>query len=388
MFNTTKLAEFLSNNSNDQDNGVLLIDLEAIKNNYRIFANEKSIIPVLKANAYGLGVCPIATALYEAGAREFFVATIDEAIELRNHLFNCETIAIYVLIGLLPNTKNIYKNHSIIPVLNSLEQILRWNEFGKNCNKILDCVVHYDTGMSRTGLDEKDAQKFVAMKNKLLYLNFVYIMTHLCCGDDKSNKKNIEQYKKFQSFTSYFPEVKQSFYATSIKNEAQVNSVSRVGIGLYGFAHSIAESEHYAQLGIQQAVHVYSKIIQVRQVEANTSVGYGASYITQTPAKLITLSIGYADGYLRGISLNMQNREVYVYIESYKAKLVGRCSMDFCVADVSDIPNEFIYEKAWVQMLGVDVASSQLLENTNITGHELLIALGNSKRLKRIYLNE
>ena len=119
-------------------------------------------------------------------------------------------------------------------------------------------------------------------------------------------------------------------------------------------------------------MYVYSKIIQVRNARKGDTVGYGASYILQKNSKLATLSLGYADGYHRFL----HNYKPYVYIGSYKAYIVGRISMDFCVIDVTHIPESEIYEGAFAEIIGSNIRVHDLTDGTEFVPHEIPIHVG------------
>src|SRR3546814_2106891 len=134
----------------------LTIDLGAVRRNYRRLVERLGGVPcagVVKADGYGLGADRVAPALWEAGCRVFFVATLDEAVRLRpvvpDALLCC-------LNGLLPGTEAVFAGHCIVPVLNTLEQVDRWRGHGARLGRPLPAVLHVDTGMNRLGLGDDE----------------------------------------------------------------------------------------------------------------------------------------------------------------------------------------------------------------------------------------
>ncbi len=357
--------------------GLIAVDLGAIKRNFQRFTESISpakVVPVIKANAYGLGMSQVGQALCEAGATEFFVATIDEAITLKTQL---PEATLYSLYGLYFNTEDIYFRHNIIPVLNTREQVERWNAFAASKGQILDCVIHFDTGMSRTGLTAKEGWELVAIKEQLAHINVVYVMSHLSCSETSTHPLNDKQRVEFEKLAEQFPNSLRSLTATPVMSMSShfKMDMARVGYGLYGSCYSSPS------VYLEQTMYVYSRIIQLREALPGDTVGYGAGHVVKEHSRLATLSIGYADGYHRFL----HNYKTYVYIGPYRAYLAGRISMDFCVIDVSHIPEEFLFEGAWVQMIGPDIRVSDLIQGTDFVPHEIPISIG--KRYHWEYLN-
>lgn len=364
MDNISKILK----NSPSQTLGIVGVDLKALQHNFNYFQEKLSqteITPVLKANAYGLGIVPIAQSLIKAGATSIVVATIDEGIALRE--IN-STIDIYVLHGVYNNTAEIYIKHNLIPILNTYNQVVKWNDHGKTIGQVLDCIVHYDSGMSRTGMDHDDAEQFINHKEHFKNIHILYLMSHLACSENVEHPLNVEQLLKFDQFCKSFPGIKQSLTATPAlyMDDSFKKNMVRIGYGLYGFCSNPKIKD------LKNILHVYSRIIQVRRAKKGDPVGYSATYTMENDGRLATLSMGYADGYHRFL----HNYKPYVYIGQHKAFLVGRISMDFCVVDVSDIPEEELYEGAWVQMIGDNIRVHDITGQTEFIPHEIPIHMG------------
>lgn len=358
--------------------GLVAVDLSAVQHNYQQIAKHSApatIAPVIKANAYGLGMLKVAKALNDVGAKEFFVATLEEGVELKKVFPDC---TVFVFYGLFLDTAEIYYSTKVTPVLNTLEQVLKWNAFAKSKGEILPCAIHLDTGMSRTGLTYEEGSKLLSMLHSLTSLNILCVMSHLSCAEVVNNPLNQKQLNKFNELASQFPSsVRKSLAASPVMympNEYKMD-MARVGYALYGFCHSPISFE------LKEAFYIYSRIIQIRDVVPGDTVGYGATYTVEKKGRLATLSIGYADGYHRFL----HNYNTYVYIGPYKAYLVGRISMDFCVVDVSDIPGEYIFDGAWVQMVGPNIRVADLIHGTDFVPHEIPILAG--KRYHWEYLD-
>lgn len=374
----TSQLPFPSAQVSPQETGAVIIDLNAIKRNYRTFEKHiapTEIAPVVKANAYGLGMAPVSEALMEVGAKAFFVATIDEGIKLKQELPLAE---VYVLYGIFSDTVGVFFEHKLVPVLNTVEQIDRWNKFAVSKQSTLSALIHFDTGMSRTGLAPKEVEWLIDNQHVMESLDIKYVMSHLACSEVPTHPLNTKQKTVFQTFAEAFPNAGRSLAASTLMktDDSTHYDMARLGYGLYGFCHDTP------RIQLQSCLHVYSRIVQLRDVVPGDTVGYGATYVVHKPGRLATISMGYADGYHRFL----HNYKTYVHIGPYKAYLAGRISMDFCVVDVSHIPEKYLYEGAWVEMIGEHIRVADLISGTDFIPHEVPISLGN--RYVRHYLNQ
>ena len=184
---------------------VLMVDLDAVAHNYQVLSKrvKKGTIcaAVLKANAYGMGVREVATRLYHEGCRHFFVAFLSEAIELKS--FVGKDASIYVLNGLRRGDEEVYAHYDLIPVLGDPLQIHIWNTFCQNKNENLRAVLHYDTGLIRTGLSEKAMEALGLLQ--VSHMEIVCIMSHMVCAYHASHPMNDKQRMAFAELKRAFP---------------------------------------------------------------------------------------------------------------------------------------------------------------------------------------
>lgn len=340
--------------------GALLeIDLGAVRANYRTLSkqlNGKPCAAVVKADAYGLGVEPIAKALWEEGARTFFVALIDEAVQLRQILPDAD---IHVLCGNLPDTEHIFCDQRLTPVLNSLEQVQRWANRGP-------CNLHIDTGMNRLGIDY---QQLDAIPSGL---DIDILMSHFVAADEVGHPLNSLQIDRFSHAVS-----KIEHKRASLSNSAGIYlgdhahfDLGRPGCALYG----INPTPHL-ESPVLNPVTLKGRIVQVLKIDTPSSVGYGATYNLQAGQKLATIAVGYADGYLRYLS-----SKGVVYVGDQKAPVVGRVSMDLISIDVTNIDCK---EGDLVDVIGKHNTPDLLADLAGTIGYEILTSL--SRRYHRVY---
>jgi len=354
--------------------GLLTVNLDALARNYQLLRGTTSPAAcgaVVKADAYGLGVGPVAKCLYDEGCRHFFVATLGEGVELREILGKAE---IYVLEGVLEGHEHAVMEARLVPVLNSLEQVRRWTE-QKHAGRY-PAVLHIDTGITRLGLGAGEVEELAREESLLQGMRIAYVMTHLACADEPSDPLNAEQLRRFDALRRRLPEAK-----TCIGNSAGVlmgagyrGDLARPGIALYG-GNPFTDGTHNP---MEAVVRLQGVVIQVREVKEALSVGYGATHQTAPPARLATVGIGYADGY----PLTLGNRG-FGSLGGARAPVVGRVSMDLITLDVSDVAGEHARPGALVEFIGEDISLDELAEAAGTISYEILTRLG--PRLHRTY---
>lgn len=350
---------------------LLTVNLDALRDNYILFKSMTSadVAGVLKADAYGCGAEKVFEALRAEGCGEFFVATPDEAIALRAINKDAE---IYVLGGVYKGAEKEYQANDLIPVLNSLHEIKRWAAQAKNLNSKLPCAIHIDTGMNRLGLGEKDTKSLVTDRSVLDALDVKIIMTHFACSDEKDHSMNDAQALIFNDFVKEFPDMRASLCNSSglFRNPDWHHDLVRPGYALYG-GNPTPETTN----PMRRVVDLSVRILQSRLGIKGTTAGYNATHVFDKDTNLATVSLGYADGFLRGGS----NR-AKLYANGKPCPVVGRVSMDLVIVDVGD---SGFKEGDWLEVLGPHQSVDQLAADCGTIGYEILTSL--SRRAHRIY---
>ena len=340
--------------------GLLTIDLKAIAANWRALDRlTKSTVEtsaVVKANAYGLGIEPVAKVLVEAGAKTFFVALAQEGVRLRTALG--PDLEIFVFSGYMEGDADACRSARLIPLLNSPEQIRR---FRRDLSGH-PCGLQFDTGMNRLGIEPAELPglmlDYAALNPKL-------IVSHLACADDPKHMQNATQLAAFVTMTAAVS-VRKSLAATGgiLLGDSYHFDLTRPGVGLYG------------GLPFEQAQPVVSlnaPVIQVRDVLPSETVGYGATWHAKKLSRIATLSVGYADGILRALS------GAQVFAGAKPCPVVGRVSMDLITVDVThldEVPDV-------LDLLGPEQTIDDLAEKAGTIGYEVLTSLG--QRYERRY---
>jgi len=363
-----------SSSDADGATGILTVDLDAIAANYRLLAERTTpaeCAAVVKADAYGLGADRVGPALARAGCRRFFVATLDEAVALRQALAEAE---IGVLSGPTAGTEPRFKAAGLVPVLNEPGQLERWAHYCADAGR-LPAYVHLDTGMNRLGLAPAETDALAADPATLAAFELAGWMSHLAISERPDHPLNAEQRARFADALRRLPPAPATLANSSgifLGADFHMDMV-RPGVALYGVNPTPGRSNP-----MRPVVRLQGLILQVRDVDSPMTVGYGASHRVAKRGKIATISIGYADGYLRSLSSRgtclVAGREVPV---------VGRVSMDLTTVDVSATPDGAVKPGDWADLIGPGLDVDAVARAAGTIGYEILTALG--ARYHRVY---
>jgi alanine racemase len=355
----------------------LSVDLSALTQNHAEVVRRAApagVAPVVKADAYGLGVEPIAQKLAVKGADSFFVARMEEGVALRPIVPNAR---IFVFDGLLRGAAQTYVAHNLIPVLNSVEEIAEYSAHARENRSLLDAAIQIDTGINRLGLSHEDVSALSAAPSSTLNgLNLALIMSHLACADEPVHKLNRTQLERFRASLAALPPAPASLAATAgIELGADfLFDMVRPGLGLYGGNPNPNNSNPYACVATLSA-----KVIQIREIEIGETVGYGASFTATKPSRLAIIALGYADGLIRAMGPHGQ-----AAIDGIRVPYAGRISMDLTVLDVTEIAADKCARGTEVELLGRAISLEEFALAAGTNSHEVLTSL--SKRVSHEYV--
>lgn len=350
---------------------VLTVDLDAVAANWRLLAARVAphagCAAMVKADAYGLGAEKVGPALAKAGAKIFFVATLDEGIRLRRAIAQ----EIGVLEGPRAGTERDLRAHKLTPVVNSLEQLDRWRSSGGGT-----ATLHLDTGMSRLGLSEREVETLAAEPARLKGVDLAWIMSHLVSGEVQHDPDNEAQLARFRAAARRLPQAKLSLANSAgiFLGPAYHFDLVRPGAALYGLA-----PVENAPNPMKTTVRLEAEILTVREIPAGRSVGYNAQWRANRTSRIATVGVGYADGYLR--SLTNRGRG---YIAGRPIPLVGRVSMDLVTFDVTDLPEADSRPGTPITLMGPELPPDDLGQLAGTNGYQMLTGL--SRRYARRYL--
>lgn len=347
--------------------GHLTVNLKAVAENYSklcTFCGPKvSVAAVVKADAYGLGARAVAEKLLSVGCDQFYVATLDEALDLRDLCDSKSAKAsIAVLLGVTSDPE-IYHRAHLTPVLNSLEDLKTWPQDSS-------AILHIDTGMNRLGLAQDHIEK---AKDHTIDL----ILSHFACAEHPDHPKNAEQIKTFAHLQTLF-----GGGAGSLANSAGIFlspaahfQQVRSGGAIYGL-NPHADKDSF----LQPVAQIQAQILQTRTAHPNETVGYGANHVFSAQTRLATVAFGYADGYFRTLS----NGAGRLFHQNHALPIVGRVSMDLITVDISAAPD--LKPGDWVDIIGPAQSVDDLACQAQTISYEVLTALG--PHCRRTYTGE
>ena len=355
----------------------LLIDLDAICKNWRYLDamtdDDCHTGAVIKADCYGMGVTAIAPALWQAGCRYFFTARLSEAIAARTLLPDAHII---VFDGLRDGEEDSFYRHNLIACLNDLEQIAMAKAFTAKQNTPLPICLALDTGMSRLGLSDADWQKLTQQQDWRNDLDIRLLLSHLSSSDDSQSPHNARQNNQLaNAVTDLDIPISLANSGGILLGQQFHHTLTRPGIALYGIAPDKAEQ------GLSPVMSLTADILQIREIETGTSVGYGADFVAEKPMRLATLGIGYADGIQRHYKEYLRPK-----IGEYECDIIGRISMDSLVIDITEVPGDVIANHSCAILLDDSYNADDLANDTGTISYEILTLLG--ERVQRHYHGE
>ena len=362
------------------------VDLNSIENNMKEIKknlNNKEIIAVIKADAYGHGAIDIAPVLLKNGADKLAVAVITEALQLRNNNIKAPIL----VLGYTPITFiDDIINNNIQQTVYSYEYAKELSDAASNLNSKVDIHIALDTGMGRVGflLNEegiRDIEKISKLKN----INITGIFTHFSSADEEDKQYTKYQIEEFNKFTKELENrgiylgCKHASNSAGILDlkEAHLDAV-RPGIILYGYYPSNEVEKN--KIKIKPALTLKCQIVHVKKLPEGKYISYGRKFKTERESIIATLPIGYADGYSRSLY-----NKAKVIVNGKLVPIIGRICMDQCMIDVTDVGEVKVGDE--VILLGKDndvVFDADIIaELMDTINYEVLCTIG--RRVPRVY---
>jgi alanine racemase len=356
---------------------ILTVDLAAVAANYRLLRDRlggSECGACVKGDAYGVGMAAVSRTLASAGCRTFFVATVDEGLALRRLL---PEATVYALNGIAAGGARAAAASGLRPVLNSLGDIEIWSGLSGRP----PAALHIDTGLNRLGLAPKDVALLAREPARLARLSLPLVISHLACADEPAQALNEQQRLAFVAAAgALFPSGQDrpllSLAASSgiFLGPGYYFDLARPGASLLGLSPNLDLPNPMAP-----AVRLEAAILQVRDLAAGESVGYGASWRAARPTCTATVAVGYADGYFRALGCRGG-----AWVGGHRLPVLGRVSMDLVTLDVTDAPAALVRPGAFVELIGPHDDADGVAARAGTIGYELLTRLG--PRLRRRYL--
>lgn len=354
--------------------------------NIKTKIGDREMIGVIKADAYGHGSVKVAEVLRANVCKTFAIATIQEAITLREAGAKEEII----LLGLAPDMyADTVVQYDITPVVCDSSNAAAINAAAKAADKTVHGLIAVDTGMGRIGYlaDEaeaaaEDIKKIQALEN----FKIKGLFSHMSTADALDKTFSRQQEEKFNKFYSVLTSAGINIPMKTLANSASVMEIPSVyfdacrpGIILYGCYPSDEVDKN--ELAIKPVMSVKANIVHLKDVPEGFSVGYGRKFISTRPSKIATLALGYADGYPRPYS-----QYAKVIVNGHIAPIAGNICMDQCMVDVTDVPDVKVGDE--VIIMGTDgthtILADDIARATGTINYEIVCAFG--QRLPKVYV--
>ncbi|MDD7511905.1 MAG: alanine racemase [Peptostreptococcaceae bacterium] len=346
----------------------------------------RDLIGVIKADAYGHGAVMCAQVLRENGVKTFAVATLHEAITLRE----AGALEEIIILGLTPDMyADTLVKYDLTPVVCDSQNAKAISDAAAKAGKTLEALIAVDTGMGRIGYLPSEAETAIFDIKKIAMLSNLKIkgmFSHMSTADAFDKTFSKEQEEKYNEFFKALTAAGVNIPFRTFANSASIMEIPSVyfdavrpGIILYGCYPSDEVDKN--QLSIKPVMSVKANIVHLKDVPEGFSVGYGRKFIAEKPSRIATLALGYADGYPRPYSAYAK-----VIVNGIMCPIAGNICMDQCMVDVSQVPNVKVGDE--VIIMGSDGVNTILADDiaaaTGTINYEICCAFG--QRLPKVYV--
>ena len=361
------------------------IDLEAIRNNVRVMrahiAGGAKFLAVVKADAYGHGAVPVARAALEAGADMLAVAIPEEGQVLREAGIE---VPILVLGGIAEEAAEAVVRYDLTQVVFDEPRIRAISAAAQAAGKTACVHLKLDTGMGRIGVrTEEEVRRLVTLIDSLPSLRLTGCFAHMATADEPDSSGTLAQLARFEVLTRALAQVHPGKIIRHAANTASIfcypqahYDMVRGGIALYGYPPVPGVA------GLRPAMRWVSSGVYVKTIAPGEKVSYGGLFTAQRETRVMTVPVGYADGYRRGMT-----GKGCVLVRGRRAPILGRVCMDQIMVDVTDIPGAQAGDE--VVLLGAQgedcIDAEEMAAWLGTISYEVLCSP--SARVPRVYKN-
>ena len=365
--------------------GKIEVNLAALRHNWSELNTQAAgeCGAVVKADAYGLGVDAVAPALAAEGCRSFFVANLEEGIELRKILGISPEARIIVFAGADRNELEALEEYRLTPVITSLSVLRHIEHYRKrNSFAFADVLLQLDVGMNRYGLSSEEFDQLRERSPETLRkLSPKMLMAHFSCAESPDSELTRAQVRRMQTAHEQLTALGLTNIKTSYANSQALFSLpdvsddlSRPGIAIYG-----GYTEGFSGKRQRDVVKVSATVRQIRTLRKGEPVGYGADFIAPHDMPIAIVGLGYADGLPRTPPL--QGQQTFFYCGEKALPVVGRVSMDACAVDLGQLSADVSSKLDALTLFETGEQLKRLAESYGTIDYEILTRL--SARFRR-----
>ena len=361
-----------------------IIDLGALTHNFHEVlrrAAGRSVLAVVKAQAYGHGAVVVARHLLKLGADMLGVALIEEGRELRAAGIDAP---ILVMGAVVPEQAEALVSLRLTPAVYSLSVARALSCTARTRQVQVPVHVKIDTGMGRIGIAPEAALDFIKELLALDGITVTGLMTHFADADLRDKQFAARQVARFEALLKIIDAERITVPIRHAANSAALLdydqalfTMVRPGIMLYGY--NPLEGERGTEL--RPVLSLVTRIAFLKEVPAGVPISYGRTYVTKRRSLIATIPIGYADGFSRGLS-----NQGEALVRGTRARVAGRVCMDTCMLDVTEVPG--VSEGDDVVLIGEQgserITANDIAAKTGTIPYEVLCGIGS--RVPRIYL--
>ena len=330
---------------------------------------------MMKGYGYGLGLIEVVRPLVENGCKAVYVSFINEGILLRKAF---PKLQINVVNGIFEGTEQLFLEHRLTPVLNSLQQLERWEGIVSSAST--DAVIQVETGMHRLGILEDEWDQLTP--ERLKRARVTLMMTHFACAQEAEqcaepermpivrdqNKRQFEAYHRALEHFRLPGSVVIDAYMIRPNNEpmAQMRTGCAILFGIVGFSnkHPFLKGLH-----LSNAITIQAPIVQIETLHIGDRVGYGGTYEAKKETKIAIVAMGFSHGLPKTLS-NRGNMWFSDGAKWHAAPIVGKVSMDLTVCDVTNVPQAAL-EQGWASPLNEHYTINQMLMDSGRSRSEI-----------------
>lgn len=363
------------------------VDLDAVSHNVsmiRAYLGKTVYLAVVKADAYGLGVLPIAKTILENGADKLGLVTLEECIELRRAGI---TAPLLNMGPVWQDQADIVLEYDIEQVAYQLPVIEAISKAAKKAGKTAKIHLKVDTGMSRYGVHFSQAGAAIAKAAVLPNIEILGVMTHFPMSDELDKSFALLQIERFKTLRRQVENMDIHIPLWHTANSGAVLDLPQahfdmVRVGLMNFGY-FPSKQVKRPFELKPAMSVKSKIVEIREIHRGDTVGYGRRFMAEKDEQIGVLPLGYADGYDRKIRSGGQ-----VLIHGEKVPIVSGLCMDAFFVRLTDFPNVRIGDTATLMGIdgGEEISPHDIAGIIGSVSYEVISRFG--KRLPRVYLKK
>lgn len=361
----------------------IIYNVNSIKN---ILNKGTEYISVIKADAYGHGAVKCAEYIKGCGINYFAVAMLDEAIELRNAGIDSNII----ILGFTPyNMAKTVIENNISQTCYSYELAKEFSDAAVKLGKTAKLHIAVDTGMKRIGFEPtKESIDIIDEIQKLSNVKIEGLFTHFAVADAKDKSFTYEQFRKYNDFLEMLNQRKIDIGIKHVGNSAEIIDLPKLNLdavrpGIIQYGLYPSDEVIHSNLPLKPVMSLKANIINIKEVEKDTSISYGRKFFTKRKSIIATIPVGYADGYSRLLS-----GKAMVIVNGQFAPVVGVICMDQCMIDITDINNVSIGDE--VILIGNDgkleISVDHIAKMLGTINYEVICMI--SRRVPRVYTKD